>query len=39
MGANKHFVATIIHNEHKNVLLDNKYLRHLMKRIQISIIE
>ena len=34
MGANKHFVATIIHNEYKNVLLDNKCLRHLMKIIQ-----
>ena len=34
MGANKHFVATIIYNEYKNVLLDNKCLRHLMKIIQ-----
>ena len=34
MGANKPFVATIIHNEYKNVLLDNKCLRHLMKIIQ-----
>ena len=31
---NKNFVATIIHNEYKNVLLNNKYLRHLMIRIQ-----
>ena len=33
-GANKNVVATIIHNEYKNDLLNQKFLRHLMNRIQ-----
>ena len=33
-GANKNVVATIRHNEYKEVLLNNKCLRHSMKRIQ-----
>ena len=31
---NKNAVTTISHNEYKDVLLNNKYLRHLMDRIQ-----
>ena len=31
---NKNIVATIHHNEYKDNLLNNKYLRHLMNRIQ-----
>ena len=31
---NKNVVTTISHNEYKDVLLNNKYLRHLMNRIQ-----
>ena len=30
----KNVVATIIHGEYKDVLLNNKCVRHLMKRIQ-----
>ena len=33
-GVNKNVVATICHNEYKDVLLNNKYLRHLMNKIQ-----
>ena len=33
-GVNKNFVATISHNEYKNVFLNKKCLRHLMNRIQ-----
>ena len=31
---NRNVVATISHNEYKDVLLNEKRLRHLMKRIQ-----
>ena len=33
-GVNKNVVATISHDEHKDVLLKKKCLRHLMNRIQ-----
>ena len=33
-GVNKIVVATISHNEYKDVLLNKKCLRHLMNRIQ-----
>ena len=33
-GVNKNIVATIIHNEYKNVLLNKKCLRHSVNRIQ-----
>ena len=33
-GMNKNVVATISHNEYKDILLNKKYLRHLMNRIQ-----
>ena len=33
-GVKKNFVATISHNEYKNVFLNKKCLRHLMNRIQ-----
>ena len=33
-GANKNVVATIRNNEYKNVLFNNKCLRHSMNRIQ-----
>ena len=33
-GINKKVVATISHNECKDVLLNKKYLRHSMNRIQ-----
>ena len=33
-GVNKNVVATISHNEYKDVLLKKKCLRHLMNRIQ-----
>ena len=33
-GVNKNVVATISHNEYKDVLLSKKYLRHSMHRIQ-----
>ena len=33
-GGNKNVVATISHNECKNVLLNNKCIRHSMSRIQ-----
>ena len=33
-GMNKNVVATISHNEYKDVLLNNKCLRHSMNRIQ-----
>ena len=33
-GVNKNVVATIIHGEYKDVLLNNKCVRHFMKRIQ-----
>ena len=33
-GVNKHFAATINHNEFKDVLLNNKCIRHSMNRIQ-----
>ena len=33
-GVNRNIVATINHNEHKDVLLNKKCLRHSMNRIQ-----
>ena len=33
-GVNKNVVATISHNKHKDVLLNNKCIRHSMSRIQ-----
>ena len=33
-GVNKSVVATISHNEYKDLLLNEKFLRHLMNRIQ-----
>ena len=33
-GVNRDIVATISHNECKDVLLNKKYLRHSMNRIQ-----
>ena len=33
-GVNRDVVATISHNEYKDVLLNNKCLRHSMNRIQ-----
>ena len=33
-GVDKGFAATISHNEYKNVLLNNKRIRHSMNRIQ-----
>ena len=33
---NENVVATIRHNEYKDILLNKKYLRHLMNRIQIK---
>ena len=33
-GVNKNIVATISHNEYKNVLMNKKCLRHSMNRIQ-----
>ena len=33
-GVNRNIVATIRHNEYKNVLLEKKCLRHSMNRIQ-----
>ena len=33
-GVNRNVVATISHNEHKDVLLGNKCIRHSMNRIQ-----
>ena len=33
-GVNTNVVATISHNEHIDVLLNNKYLRHSINRIQ-----
>ena len=33
-GVNKNVVATITHNEHKDVLLNNKCLRHSVNKIQ-----
>ena len=33
-GVNKNVVATINHNEYKNVLLNNKCIRHSMNRIE-----
>ena len=33
-GVNKNVVATISHNEYKNVLLNKKCVRHSMNRIQ-----
>ena len=33
-GANRNAVATISHNKHKDVLLNNKCIRHSMNRIQ-----
>ena len=33
-GVNKKFVATISHNEYKDILLNNKCIRHSMNRIQ-----
>ena len=38
-GMNKIAVAIISHGEYKDVLLKTKYLRHLMKELQIKIIE
>ena len=36
-GVNKNVVATISHNEDKDVLLKNKCLRHSVNRIQSKI--
>ena len=36
-GINKNVVATISHNDYKDVLLNKKCLRHLMNRIQSNI--
>ena len=33
-GWNRNFVVTISHSKYKDVLLNNKYLRHSMNRIQ-----
>ena len=33
-GVNKNVVATISHNKYKDVLLNKKWLRHLMNMIQ-----
>ena len=33
-GVNKNVVARITHNEYKDVLFNNKFLRHSMNRIQ-----
>ena len=33
-GANKNVIATVSHNEYRGVLLNNKYMRHSMNRIQ-----
>ena len=33
-GENKNVIATISHNEYKDVLLNNKCLRHSMNKIQ-----
>ena len=35
-GVNRNVIATISHNEYKNVLLNNKCIRHSMDRIQIK---
>ena len=37
MCVNKNVVKTISHNEYKDVLLNNKWLRHLMNRTQSEI--
>ena len=34
IGVNRNVVATIIHSEYKDVLLNNKCLRHSMNRVQ-----
>ena len=36
-GVNKNVVATICHNEYKDVLLNNEGIRHSMKRIQSKV--
>ena len=33
-GVNRNVVVTICHNEYKNILLNNKFIRHSMNRIQ-----
>ena len=33
-GVNKNVVTTISHNEYKDILLNNKWIRHSMNRIQ-----
>ena len=33
-GVNKNVVATISHYEYQNVLLNKKFIRHLMNRVQ-----
>ena len=38
-GVNRNAVAAISHNEYKDVLLNQKRLRHLMNRIQAKIIK
>ena len=35
-GVNRNVIATISHNEYKNVLLNNKCIRHSVDRIQIK---
>ena len=35
-GVNRNVVATISHNEYKDVLLNKKCLRHSMNRIQLK---
>ena len=36
-GVGKNIVAAKSHNKHKNVLLNNKCLKHLMNRTQIRV--
>ena len=36
---NKNVVETTCHNEHKNILLNKKCLRHSMNRVQIKMIQ
>ena len=35
-GMNENVIMSIRHNEYKDILLNKKYLRHLMNRIQIK---
>ena len=38
-GVNRNAIATISHNEYKDVLLNNKFLGYSMNRIKVKIIE